>query len=221
VTVKCRIGIDDQGPEEALDRLADAVVAAGADALVVHARKAWLKGLSPKENREIPPLDYGRVHRLKARLPQVPVAINGGIGSLAEVLAQLARVDGVMLGRAAYQSPEILLGVDPQLFGEPAPAASAEEAVEAMIPYAERHLTGGGRLSEVTRHMLGLFAGRPGARAFRRVLATGAVKPGAGIEVLRAALAEVSTAGRHGATAAPHRPSADAARAPEAAIAAS
>ncbi len=191
VTVKCRIGIDDQDPEEALDRLADAVIAAGADALIVHARKAWLKGLSPKENREIPPLDYARVHRLKARLPQVAVAINGGIGSLAEASAQLEHVDGVMLGRAAYQSPEILLGVDPQIFGVAAPRNSAEEVVEAMLPYAERHFAGGGRLSEVTRHMLGLFAGRPGARAFRRVLATEAVKPGAGTEVLREAVARI------------------------------
>jgi tRNA-dihydrouridine synthase A len=194
VTVKCRIGIDDQDPEEALDRLADAAITAGADALIVHARKAWLKGLSPKQNRELPPLDYARVHRLKARLPQIPVAINGGIGSLAEASAQLAHVDGVMLGRAAYQNPEILLGVDPEIFGEPAPLGSAEEVVEAMLPYAERHLAGGGRLSEVTRHMLGLFAGRPGARAFRRVLATEAVKPGAGIEVLREAVARVAPA---------------------------
>jgi tRNA-dihydrouridine synthase A len=194
VTVKCRIGIDDQDPEEALDHLADAVVAAGADTLIVHARKAWLKGLSPKENREVPPLDYGRAYRLKQRFPTLPVVINGGVGSLEAAGEHLEHVDGIMLGRAAYQDPEILLGVDPLLFGEEAPVASAEEAVEAMMPYAERHLAAGGRLSEITRHMLGLFTGRPGARAFRRTLATEAVKSGAGTEVLRAAMAQVGPA---------------------------
>jgi tRNA-dihydrouridine synthase A len=188
VTVKCRIGIDDQDPEAALDRLADAAIAAGADALIVHARKAWLKGLSPKENRDIPPLDYGRVHRLKQRLPQVPVVVNGGIGSLEAAAAQLEAVDGVMLGRAAYQNPGLLLAVDPMLFGT-APGADAPAAVEGLLPAIEAHLRAGGRLSEITRHMLGLFAGRPGARAYRRHLSTEAVKPGAGIAVLRHALA--------------------------------
>src|SRR5581483_11486358 len=138
VTVKCRIGIDDQDPEVALDRLARAVVAAGTDALIVHARKAWLNGLSPKENRDIPPLDYGRVYRLKAAIPDVPIIINGGIGSLAEAAQHLAHVDGVMLGRAAYQEPWRLLDVDPELFCEAAPFATMKDAFEAMLPYIER-----------------------------------------------------------------------------------
>ncbi|MCS0493946.1 tRNA dihydrouridine(20/20a) synthase DusA [Ancylobacter sp. MQZ15Z-1] len=194
VTVKCRIGVDDQDPEVALDRLADAVLAAGADALVVHARKAWLEGLSPKENRDIPPLDYDRVHRLKRRLPGVPVSINGGIGSLDEVEAQLRHVDGAMLGRAAYQQPELLLEVDARLFGEAPPHADAFAAVEAFEPYIGAHLAAGGRLHDVTRHMLGLFTGRPGARAYRRRLAMEGVRPEAGLAVLRAAVDEVRRA---------------------------
>lgn len=193
VTVKCRIGIDDQDPEEALDRLADAVVAAGCDALVVHARKAWLKGLSPKENRDVPPLDYGRVLRLKARFPDLPVSINGGIGSLEEALSLLepregVALDGVMLGRAAYQNPELLLGVDPLVFGEAAPHASARAAVESLFPEIEAHLAAGGRLSNYARHMLGLFPGRPGARAYRRLLSVEAPRENAGLDVLRRAL---------------------------------
>lgn len=193
VTVKCRIGIDDQDPEEALDALADAVVAAGCEDITVHARKAWLKGLSPKENRDIPPLDYGRVFRLKARLPGVMVSINGGIGSLAEALALLeprdgVSLDGVMLGRAAYQNPELLLGVDPLVFGEPAPHADARSAVESLYPEIEAHLAAGGRLSNYTRHMLGLFPGRPGARAYRRLLSELAPRENAGLDVLRRAL---------------------------------
>src|SRR5690349_5991048 len=191
VTVKCRIGIDDQDPEEALDRLARGVVAAGADALIVHARKAWLKGLSPKENREIPPLDYQLVYRLKAAMPNVPIIINGGIGSLAEAKAHLAHVDGVMLGRAAYQEPWRLLEVDPELFGEAAPHATMKDAFEAMFPYIERELAQGARLHSMTRHFVGSFHGVPGARAFRRHLAEKAVKPGAGVEVLRDAIALV------------------------------
>jgi tRNA-dihydrouridine synthase A len=198
VTVKCRIGVDDQDPEEALDALADAVLAAGADGLVVHARKAWLQGLSPKENRDIPPLDYGRVHRLKARLPEVPVSINGGIGSLAEAQVQLEHVGGVMLGRAAYQDPGLLLGVDPLLFGETAPAADAFEAIEAFEPYVAARLAEGTRLHAITRHMLGLFNGRPGARAWRRHLATEGVKPGAGLQTLRDALAHVRRSAEDG-----------------------
>jgi tRNA-dihydrouridine synthase A len=192
VTVKCRIGVDDQDPELALDALADAAVAAGADALVVHARKAWLQGLSPKENREVPPLDYGRVHRLKERLPAVPVAINGGLRTIADCAAELDRVDGVMVGRAAYQDPEILLGVDPELFGQAAPVADAFEAVERFEPYVAARLAEGVPLHAMTRHMLGLFAGRPGARAFRRHLATEAPRRGAGLAVLREAVAHVA-----------------------------
>ena len=192
VTVKCRIGIDDQDPEAALDTLARAVVAAGADALIVHARKAWLSGLSPKENRDIPPLDYDRVYRLKASMPDVPVIINGGIGGLAEARQHLLRVDGVMLGRAAYQEPWRLLDVDNELFGEAAPFATIKEVFEAMLPYIARELAGGTRLHAVTRHFVGAFHGVPGARAFRRHLSEHGVKAGAGVEVLKDAIALVS-----------------------------
>jgi tRNA-dihydrouridine synthase A len=188
VTVKCRIGIDDQDPEAALDALAHAVVAAGADALVVHARKAWLNGLSPKENRDIPPLDYDRVYRLKASMPDVPIIINGGIGSLAEATQHLAHVDGVMLGRAAYQEPWRLLNVDPELFGEAAPFTTMKDALEAMMPYIERELAAGTRLHSIIRHFVGAFHGVPGARAFRRHLAEHGVRAGAGIDVLRNAI---------------------------------
>jgi len=191
VTVKCRIGIDDQDPEVALDVLARGVVAAGADALVVHARKAWLNGLSPKENRDIPPLDYDRVYRLKAALPDVPVIINGGIGSIAEAVRHLDRVDGVMLGRAAYQEPWRLLEVDPKLFGEAAPYATMKDVFEAMFPYIEDQLAQGAKLHSMTRHFVGAFHGVPGARAFRRHLAEKGVKPGAGVDVLRDAIALV------------------------------
>jgi tRNA-dihydrouridine synthase A len=191
VTVKCRIGIDDQGPEVALDELARSVVGAGADALVVHARKAWLNGLSPKENRDIPPLDYDRVYRLKAALPHVPVIINGGIGSVVEAARHLDHVDGVMLGRAAYQEPWRLLEVDPKLFGEAAPYATMKDVFEAMFPYIEDQLAQGARLHSMTRHFVGAFHGVPGARAFRRRLAEKGVKPGAGVDVLRDAIALV------------------------------
>jgi tRNA-dihydrouridine synthase A len=191
VTVKCRIGIDDQDPEVSLDALARRVIAAGADVLIVHARKAWLNGLSPKENRDIPPLDYDRVYRLKAALPQVPIIINGGIGSLEEARAHLDHVDGVMLGRAAYQEPWRLLNVDPLLFGESAPHATMKDAFEAMVPYIERELARGTRLHAITRHFVGAFHAVPGARAFRRHLAEQAVKPGAGVNGLREAIALV------------------------------
>ena len=191
VTVKCRIGIDDQDPEVALDRVARAVVEAGADALIVHARKAWLSGLSPKENRDIPPLDYERVYRLKAALPEVPIVINGGIANLDEARRHLAHVDGVMLGRAAYQEPWRLLAVDPDLFGAPAPHADMTAALEALIPYVEAQLAQGTRLHAITRHLVGAFHGVPGARAFRRHLAQRGVKPEAGVEVLREAIALV------------------------------
>ena len=193
VTVKCRIGIDDQNEEEALDRFADAMVAAGADALVVHARKAWLQGLSPRENREVPPLNYDRVFRLKKRLGAYPVILNGGIVSIAAAKEHLTHVDGVMLGRAAYDTPELLLGVDPQVFGEAAPSASIEAAFEKLIPYIEREVAAGARLHDVTKHLLGAFRGRPGARLYRRHLSTEAVKPGANAWVLREALAFLSS----------------------------
>jgi tRNA-dihydrouridine synthase A len=194
VTVKCRLGVDEQDPEVALDALADAVVAAGADAIFVHARKAWLKGLSPKENREVPPLDYDRVHRLKARLPQVFIGVNGGIDSLAAAEAHLRHVDGVMMGRAAYHNPAMLAEVDQRFFAASGPPPDPVAVAEAMIPYAERTIAGGGRLSHVTRHMLGLFHGRPGAREWRRMLTVEAARPHAGAEVLRRALAAVAGA---------------------------
>jgi tRNA-dihydrouridine synthase A len=194
VTVKCRIGIDAQDPEESLDTLTRTVVAAGVDALVVHARKAWLDGLSPKENRDIPPLDYDRVYRLKRAYPDLSIAINGGIASVEQAAAHLTHLDGVMIGRAAYQEPWRLLAVDPLIFGEPARFASAREALEAFFPYVEHELARGTRLHSMTRHILGLFHGVPGARAFRRHIATEAVKPGAGIAVLREALGHVMDA---------------------------
>jgi tRNA-dihydrouridine synthase A len=193
VTVKCRLGIDDQDPEAALDELARAVVGAGADALIVHARKAWLNGLSPKENRDIPPLDYHRVYRLKAAMPDVPIIINGGIASLAEARQHLGHVDGVMLGRAAYQEPWRLLSADPELFGEAAPYAAMKDVFEAMVPYIESELGKGTRLHSITRHFVGAFHGVPGARAFRRHLAENGVRPGAGINVLRDAIALVES----------------------------
>ena len=191
VTVKCRLGVDDQDPEEALDAMADAVVAARGDALIVHARKAWLEGLSPRENRDVPPLDYDRVYRLKQRYPALAVVLNGGIGALAEACSQLDRVDGVMMGRAAYREPWRLLDADPLLFGETRPATSTRAAAEAMIPYIEREIAAGVRLYAIVRHMLGLFHAAPGARAFRRHLAEEAVKPDAGVDTFRTALAKL------------------------------
>jgi tRNA-dihydrouridine synthase A len=189
VTVKCRIGIDEQDPEAALAVFADAIECAGADALIVHARKAWLKGLSPKENREVPPLDYDRVYRLKAAHPRLTIVLNGGIASVAEVRAHFDRVDGVMMGRAAYQQPWRLLTVDPSVFGDAPPFTSPHAVAAALIPYIERELADGVRLHAITRHLHGLFQGVPGARAFRRQLAGAAASPQAGAALLREALA--------------------------------
>jgi tRNA-dihydrouridine synthase A len=183
VTVKCRLGIDDQDPELALDDMTRSVIAAGVDALIVHARKAWLEGLSPKENREIPPLDYDRVFRLKCAYPTLPIVLNGGITDLAQGAAHLDAVDGVMIGRAAYREPWRLLAVDTIVFGVPAPVSSAKAAALALLPYIERELAAGTRLYAVVRQVLGLFHAVPGARAFRRLLATEAVKPGAGVDI--------------------------------------
>jgi tRNA-dihydrouridine synthase A len=191
VTVKCRIGVDDQDPEEALEALTCSVEAAGVTALIVHARKAWLAGLSPRENREVPPLDYARVYRLKAAHPDLTIVLNGGVADLEQAAAHLGRVDGVMMGRAAYQEPWRLIDVDPALFGAPAPFASPRAAADALVPYIERELGRGTRLHAITRHVLGLFRAVPGARAFRRHLATEAVKPGATADTFRAALALV------------------------------
>jgi tRNA-dihydrouridine synthase A len=191
VTVKCRIAIDDQDPEEALETLTCAVEQADVDALIVHARKAWLQGLSPRENRDIPPLDYNRVRRLKAAHPALPIVLNGGVTDLEQAAAELAHLNGVMMGRAAYQEPWRLLAVDPVLFGEGVPFGSPKAAAEALIPYIERELPRGTRLHAITRHVLGLFRAVPGARGFRRHLATEAVKPGADAATFRAALALV------------------------------
>jgi tRNA-dihydrouridine synthase A len=192
VTVKCRIGIDDQDPEVALDSLARAVVAAGSDALIVHARKAWLNGLSPKENRDIPPLDYDRVYRLKRAMPKLPIIINGGISGIDEAKVHLTHVDGVMLGRAAYHDPWRLLAVDSQFFGEAAPHATMQAALTAMMPYISEQLARGTRLHAITRHFVGAFHAVPGARAFRRHLAEHSVRPGAGLDVIHDAIARVS-----------------------------
>jgi len=191
VTVKCRIGIDEQNPDEALFVFTDAVKAAGVDALIVHARKAWLKGLSPRENRELPPLDYTLVRRLKAAHSDLDIVLNGGIATLEQAQSELGVLDGVMMGRAAYQEPWRLLRVDPLLFGTPAPFASCKEVAFALIPYIEREVANGVRLHAITRHVLGLFRAVPGARAFRRHLATEAVKPGASAAVMADALALV------------------------------
>jgi tRNA-dihydrouridine synthase A len=194
VTVKCRIGVDEQDPEEALDRLADRVLEAGADAIWVHARKAWLSGLSPKENRDVPPLDYDRVYRLKARLPNAFVGINGGIRSLDEARVHLAHVDGVMFGRAAYQHPAMLAEIDGMLGGS-GETPDLRAAAERMIPYAEAHCAAGGRLSAVTKPMIGLFQSRPGARAWRQILTVDSARPGAGPEVILRALEAVGERG--------------------------
>jgi tRNA-dihydrouridine synthase A len=186
VTVKCRLGIDDQDTEQSLDRFADLMVEAGVDALYVHARKAWLKGLSPKENRTIPPLDYPRVHRLAERL-DVPVILNGGIQTIKESEQHLTAFAGVMLGRAAYHEPMMLTLVDERIFGETRRAPSLAEVIDAMTAYAERELSRGARLNNITRHMLGLANGRAGARTFRQILSVDAAKRGAGPDVIRRA----------------------------------
>jgi tRNA-dihydrouridine synthase A len=187
VTVKCRIGIDDQDAEESLDRFIDTVAAAGCTTFIVHARKAWLQGLSPKQNRDVPPLDYARVYRLKQRRPELEIIINGGIESFVAAKTQLAQVDGVMLGRAAYADPYLLSEVDGVLFGEDGPAPSRLDVLDAFRPYVEERLARGSRLNQLTRHILGLFHGQPRARAFRRHLAENAHLDGAGIEVLEEA----------------------------------
>lgn len=191
VTVKCRIGVDDQDPQESLFRLVDLCAGAGVTHFVVHARKALLKGLSPKENRDVPPLDYPLVWRLKRERPELTIVVNGGIGSLEEAQAHLAHVDGVMLGRAAYHTPALLGEADARLFGE-GDTVSAVEAVERYRPYMARELAAGTHLAAMTRHMLGLFHGAPGARTWRRILTVEGVKPGAGLEVVDAALSAVT-----------------------------
>jgi tRNA-dihydrouridine synthase A len=193
VTVKCRIGVDAQDPEAVLPAFLEAVAAAGVRRFAIHARKAWLEGLSPKENREIPPLDHALVLRMKARFPELAIAVNGGIASLEEAAAFLAQgLDGVMIGRAAYHAPALLGAADRVVFGAATPDVAAEEAVTAMLPYIEAERSAGTPLNAVTRHMLGAFQGRPGARAWRRTLSEGAHLPGAGPELVRRALAAIA-----------------------------
>jgi tRNA-dihydrouridine synthase A len=187
VTVKCRIGIDDQDTEASLDHFIDTVADAGCQTFIVHARKAWLQGLSPKENRTVPPIDYDRVWRLKQRRPDLGIVLNGAINSLAEAQIHLQKVDGVMLGRAAYADPYLLAEVDRAMFGEKAPQPSRLEVLDNFLPYIEEELARGTRLNQMTRHILGLFHGQPRARAFRRVLAENAHLPGAGLDVYKQA----------------------------------
>jgi len=192
-TVKCRIGVDDQDPQEALWRLVDACAAAGVRVFIVHARKAWLKGLSPKQNRDVPPLDHGLVWRLKAERPQLSVVTNGGVESLEEAAGHLVHVDGVMLGRAAYHGPALLGEVDRRIFGE-GPDVAPEAAVALYLPYLKAELARGTPLAAMTRHMLGLFQARPGARAWRRILTVEGAKRRAGAEVIERALAALAEA---------------------------
>lgn len=194
VTVKCRIGVDEQDPEQVLPDFLDQVSAAGIRRFSIHARKAWLQGLSPKENRDIPPLDYPLVHRMKAAFPHLHLSLNGGVASLEDAQAHLeAGIDGVMIGRAAYHSPaDLLLQADQRIFAVTTPAKTAHQVAQQMLPYIEAHLVRGGRLNQITRHMLGLFAGRPGARHWKRYLSENAHKEGAGPEVVERALAEVT-----------------------------
>ncbi|MBS0233690.1 MAG: tRNA dihydrouridine(20/20a) synthase DusA [Proteobacteria bacterium] len=189
VTVKCRIGIDDQDSESDLQRFIDIVAAAGCRTFIVHARKAWLKGLSPKENREVPPLDYHRVYRLKANHPDLTIVLNGGIESIDDAQKHLEHVDGVMLGRAAYQNPYVLADVDRAIFGAQSEMPTRGEALSEMLPYAGRHIAIGGRLSNITRHVLGLYHGQPRGRAFRRVLSERATQASATADVLSDAIA--------------------------------
>jgi tRNA-dihydrouridine synthase A len=202
VTVKCRIGIDDQDTEESLDRFIDRVAEARCNTFIVHARKAWLKGLSPKENRAVPTLDYGRVFRLTQRRPDLEIVLNGGIESFAGALEHLPQVDGVMLGRAAYADPYLLAEVDRVLFGSDATPPSRLEVLDRFTPYVERQLAEGARVNQMTRHILGLFHGRPRARAFRRHLAEHVHLDGAGLEVLEAARSVVAGEGAPRAIAA-------------------
>ncbi|MEZ5843848.1 MAG: tRNA dihydrouridine(20/20a) synthase DusA [Hyphomicrobiaceae bacterium] len=188
VTVKCRIGIDEQDGEADFQHFIETVASAGCSIFIVHARTAWLKGLSPKENREVPPLDYERVHRLKLARPDLTIVLNGGITGLSEASDHLGRFDGVMLGRAAYQTPWLLASVDDAVFGVDGPVRQRDDVIEALMPYAARHIASGGRLNNIARHILGIYHGEPGARLFRRHLSEQAVRPDAGPEALVDAL---------------------------------
>jgi len=197
ITVKCRIGVDDQDPEVVLPAFIDRIAAAGVSRFAIHARKAWLQGLSPKENRDIPPLDYDLVQRVKAARPDLHISINGGITDLNQAQAFLdSGLDGVMIGRAAYHDPMLILGpADQAIYGEETPQRTAEDVVRDMLPYIEAHLAGGDRLNQITRHMMGLFQGRPGARRWRRILSEGAHKPGAGPDLVVEALSAIEPVG--------------------------
>ncbi len=190
-TVKCRIGVDDQDPETALFAFVEAVAAAGVTTFIVHARKAWLSGLSPKDNRSVPPLDYDLVRRLKAARPDLTVILNGGLEDVGHALAETQTLDGAMLGRAAYQTPWVLAEADSRVFGEPDRGLTRAGVVQAYLPYIEAQLARGVRLNAITRHMLGLYHGLPGAREWRRILSVEAAAPGAGADILRRALAAV------------------------------
>lgn len=191
VTVKCRIGIDRQIPEEILPRFIATLRDAGCEVFIIHARMAWLEGLSPKQNRDVPPLDYALAHRMKVEFPQLTFVLNGGLLSLADAAPHLAQMDGVMLGRAAYQNPYLLADVDRVLFNDLAPPPSRIQTIERLLPWAEQQVGQGVPLHCITRHILGLFQGRPGAKAWRRHLSENAHRPGAGVGVIRDALARV------------------------------
>ena len=191
VTVKTRIGIDELDSYEFLRQFLDTVSAAGCDTFILHARKAWLSGLSPKENREIPPLDYERVYQVKRDYPHLTISINGGISTPEAITTHLVHVDGVMVGREAYQNPYMMASVDALVFADPHPVPSRHDVVRLMIPYIEQELAKGNHLSHITRHMLGLFQGLSGARRWRRYLSENSCRPGAGIDVLLAAMASV------------------------------
>lgn len=192
VTVKCRIGVDDQVPRQALYAMASTVSLAGGDGLIVHARKAWLQGLSPKQNRDVPPLDYDLVYALKRDFADLPIAVNGGIKSRSDWSTHLGHVDGIMVGREAYKNPETLLAVDPLVFGLAAPLEDGFAVMAALEPYIRQHLAQGGRLHAVTRHLVGFFNGRRGARSYRQHLATACIGANAGLDDLRAAVAQVA-----------------------------
>lgn len=197
ITVKCRIGVDDQNPEDVLPAFIDRIAAAGVSRFAIHARKAWLQGLSPKENRDIPPLDYDLVQRVKAARPDLHISINGGITDLDQACAFLDDgLDGVMIGRAAYHDPMRILGpADQAIYGEETPQRTAEGVARDILPYIEAHLACGDRLNQITRHMMGLFQGRPGARRWRRILSEGAHKPGAGPDLVVEALSAIEPVG--------------------------
>jgi tRNA-dihydrouridine synthase A len=191
VTVKCRIGVDDQDPQQSLPAMVQACAAAGVKTFIVHARKAWLSGLSPKENRDVPPLDYPLVWALKAANPDLTIVMNGGITSLDAALEHLVHLDGVMLGRAAYHDAGLLGQVDRRIFGQDVTDLDPTEAVEAYLPYISAQLAKGVPLAHMSRHMLGLFHGRKGARTWRRIMTVEGARPGAGLDVVRHALAAI------------------------------